>query len=257
MEGSRKRSNVLTKVSALMTEHPEGVPLKTVTIKYSQKYHQNLRLSDLGFKTISCLVKFLEDDLVICEDRVFHKMHFPQKDLHEGPLTNTQEGHGPAGLKIPQSAGSDNRQGVPPSALGSSSTCSPGTEPLTRSRPEEQATLKPTTPEVSPVSCAPAKQTRCEETKVHEICTVEPVLFHHRLHVKEQRNCQQTQSVAVYQIIQTHFWYSTCITGGKHRRLLSRRSCLPEDQVAVSRSHEYFCLKCQLPTEFLQYSCDI
>uniref|UniRef100_H2MER9 Wu:fj29h11 n=1 Tax=Oryzias latipes TaxID=8090 RepID=H2MER9_ORYLA len=147
MEGSRKRSNVLTKVSALMTEHPEGVPLKTVTIKYSQKYHQNLRLSDLGFKTISCLVKFLEDDLVICEDRVFHKMHFPQKDLHEGPLTNTQEGHGPAGLKIPQSAGSDNRQGVPPSALGSSSTCSPGTEPLTRSRPEEQATLKPTTPE--------------------------------------------------------------------------------------------------------------
>uniref|UniRef100_A0A3P9JKB7 Wu:fj29h11 n=1 Tax=Oryzias latipes TaxID=8090 RepID=A0A3P9JKB7_ORYLA len=130
MEGSRKRSNVLTKVSALMTEHPEGVPLKTVTIKYSQKYHQNLRLSDLGFKTISCLVKFLEDDLVICEDRVFHKMHFPQKDLPEGPLTNTQEGHG--------AAGSDNRQGVPPSALGSSSTCSPGTEPLTRSRPEEQ-----------------------------------------------------------------------------------------------------------------------
>ncbi|RVE59880.1 hypothetical protein OJAV_G00193380 [Oryzias javanicus] len=135
MEDEGKRDDVLTKVSALMTDHPEGVPLKTVTIKYSQKYHQNLRLSDVGFKTISCLVKFLKDDLVILEDRVFHKSHFPQK--------KTPECHRPAALKTLGSAASSSSENPQGFVSGpSTSSCTPGTQPFTGSKPKEQATLQ-------------------------------------------------------------------------------------------------------------------
>lgn len=128
-----------------MTDHPEGVPLKTVTIKYSQKYHQNLRLSDVGFKTISCLVKFLKDDLVILEDRVFHKIHFPQK--------KTQECHRPAALKTLESVASRSSENPLGLVSGSpTSSCTPETQPFTGCKPKEQATQQPRILEVSPIS---------------------------------------------------------------------------------------------------------
>ncbi|XP_031146992.1 protein NO VEIN isoform X1 [Sander lucioperca] len=77
-EDNKKIENVLENIVAMMTEHPDGIPLKMVAIVYSQKYRHNLALASLGFKTISCLVASLKEDLVVCGDLVFHKIHQPQ-----------------------------------------------------------------------------------------------------------------------------------------------------------------------------------
>lgn len=68
---------VLENVVTLMKEHPNGIPLKMVAIVYSQKYHHNLSLASLGFKTISCLVTSLKGDLVVRGEVVFPKIHTP------------------------------------------------------------------------------------------------------------------------------------------------------------------------------------
>ncbi|XP_045924345.1 protein NO VEIN [Micropterus dolomieu] len=76
-EDNERNENVLENIVALMKEHPDGIPLKKVAIVYSQKYHHNLALASLGFKTISCLVESLKGDLVVSGDVVFHKIHQP------------------------------------------------------------------------------------------------------------------------------------------------------------------------------------
>ncbi|XP_070783607.1 uncharacterized protein [Enoplosus armatus] len=68
---------VLENVVAMMKEHPGGIPLKKVAIVYSQKYHHNLALASLGFKTMSCLLTSLKDDLVVRGEVVFHTIHQP------------------------------------------------------------------------------------------------------------------------------------------------------------------------------------
>ncbi|KAM3591779.1 uncharacterized protein V6R79_007248 [Siganus canaliculatus] len=70
----------LENVVTMMKEHPDGVPLKMVAISYSQKYHKNLTLSSLGFKTMHCLVDHLKGDLVVKDEVVFHKIHQPPSD---------------------------------------------------------------------------------------------------------------------------------------------------------------------------------
>lgn len=76
----------LQNVVAMIKEHPEGIPLKMVAIVYSQKYHQNLTLTSLGFKTISCLVESLTD-IVMSGDLVFHRSHQPSTEPVEQKST--------------------------------------------------------------------------------------------------------------------------------------------------------------------------
>lgn len=78
--------NTLQNVVAMIKEHPEGIPLKMVAIVYSQKYRQNLSLTSLGFKTISCLVESLSD-IVVRGDLVFHKSHQPSTEPVEQKST--------------------------------------------------------------------------------------------------------------------------------------------------------------------------
>ena len=78
---------VLENILAMMKEHPHGIPLKKVAVVYSQKYHHNLALASLGFKTISCLVESLKGDLVLRDEVVFHKIHQPQNQPVGGTST--------------------------------------------------------------------------------------------------------------------------------------------------------------------------
>ncbi len=76
-EDNERSEEVLENVVALMKEHPDGIPLKKVAIVYSQKYRHNLSLASLGFKTITCLVASLKEDLVVRGEVAFHKNHQP------------------------------------------------------------------------------------------------------------------------------------------------------------------------------------
>ncbi|XP_031729731.1 protein NO VEIN isoform X1 [Anarrhichthys ocellatus] len=87
----QKIEKVLENVVAMMTEHPDGIPLKMVAIVYSQKYCRNLAIASLGFKTISCLVASLEGDLVVREEVVFHKIHQPQNQPVAGKPAKATE----------------------------------------------------------------------------------------------------------------------------------------------------------------------
>lgn len=87
-ENNTRNKTVLQKVVAVIKEHPDGIPLKTLAIAYSQKYHHNLVSASLGFKTISCLVASLKGDLVVRNEIVFHKDHpCPSKPIAEKPGT--------------------------------------------------------------------------------------------------------------------------------------------------------------------------
>ncbi|XP_029311722.1 uncharacterized protein LOC115024372 isoform X2 [Cottoperca gobio] len=77
-EDKEKIENVLENIVTMMTDFPDGVPLKMVAIVYSQRYHHNLALASFGFKTISSLVASLEGDLVVQGGVVFHKIYQPQ-----------------------------------------------------------------------------------------------------------------------------------------------------------------------------------
>lgn len=63
------------KILSLVEQHPEGIPLKKLTVAYSQKYHRNLTLSSLGFSSISSLVASLDGELYVDRDLVFHRSH--------------------------------------------------------------------------------------------------------------------------------------------------------------------------------------
>lgn len=78
-----ERQKILENVVSLVKEHPDGIPLKKVAVVYSQKYHHNLTLASLGFKTISNLVTSLKE-LVVREEDVFHETHrLPRETVPE------------------------------------------------------------------------------------------------------------------------------------------------------------------------------
>ncbi|KAM8729268.1 uncharacterized protein AB9X84_026582 isoform 1-T2 [Acanthopagrus schlegelii] len=88
---------VLKNIVDMIKEHPEGIPLKKVAIVYSQKYHHNLALAALGFTTISCLVAYLKEDLVVRGEMVFHKIHWPpSQPVAVGMSTKDNEDSRPA-----------------------------------------------------------------------------------------------------------------------------------------------------------------
>uniref|UniRef100_A0A8C8GLA8 HTH OST-type domain-containing protein n=1 Tax=Oncorhynchus tshawytscha TaxID=74940 RepID=A0A8C8GLA8_ONCTS len=70
-ETEKAQRNILS----LVEQHPEGIPLKKLTVAYSQKYHCNLTLSSLGFSSTSSLVASLEGELYVDKDLVFHRSH--------------------------------------------------------------------------------------------------------------------------------------------------------------------------------------
>ena len=125
-----KRS-ILKKVVAMMKEHPDGIPLKKVSIVYSQKYHQNLTLAQLGFKTISCLVESLEKDLGVMGEVVFHKIYLAQNQPRAG--TKAKENSRPATPQTPDPL-SRACSPAPPVPVSQWDTTSPHRVPLTQPR---------------------------------------------------------------------------------------------------------------------------
>ncbi|XP_062298890.1 uncharacterized protein wu:fj29h11 isoform X1 [Scomber scombrus] len=92
----KKMENVQENIVAMMKEHPDGVLLKKVAIAYSQKYHHNLAVASMGFKTISDLVESLKGDLVVEGEEVFHKIHHPRNRRSSGTSAKATEGSRPA-----------------------------------------------------------------------------------------------------------------------------------------------------------------
>ncbi|TNN81627.1 Transmembrane protein 238 [Liparis tanakae] len=144
-----KFENVLKNVVALMTEFPDGIPLKTVAIVYSQKYRHNLALASLGFRTISCLVASLKGDLVVRGDIVFHKIHQPQNQLLAGkPLKATEENRPATPQRTEPLLGKSSatpsapvpQVDVPPTASLCSSHCLPVNPLFPASKPAEKLT---------------------------------------------------------------------------------------------------------------------
>ncbi|XP_038160259.1 protein NO VEIN isoform X3 [Cyprinodon tularosa] len=143
---------ILENVVDLVKEHPEGIPLKKLEIFYDLSYKQNLSLSDLGFKNISCLVESLKEDLVVKQKRVFHKIYLPGGQPLAETSANIRKASRPT---TPQRAEclQESRNGNPPAAqvaasqldhnlIGSPLMASvryiPGNPPLTASQPAIQ-----------------------------------------------------------------------------------------------------------------------
>ncbi|KAM8836563.1 uncharacterized protein AB9W97_002193 isoform 1-T8 [Spinachia spinachia] len=91
-----KIEKVLENILAMIIKHPAGIPLKMVAKSYSQKYRHNLSLTSLGFKTISSLIKSLNEDLVLSGDVVFHKIHLLQNQPSPGKPRKSTEDNRPA-----------------------------------------------------------------------------------------------------------------------------------------------------------------
>ncbi|XP_067286203.1 uncharacterized protein wu:fj29h11 isoform X3 [Pseudorasbora parva] len=62
-------------VVEVVKENPKGIPLKLLSIFFSQKYRRNLKVSELGFSSISSFVDSLSDELFVEKERIFHKNH--------------------------------------------------------------------------------------------------------------------------------------------------------------------------------------
>ncbi|XP_035998446.1 protein NO VEIN isoform X3 [Fundulus heteroclitus] len=69
--------DVLENVVALVRQHPDGIPLKKLSMYYNQTYRTNLAIRDLNFTSNLSMVSSLED-LVVEGQLVFHKDHRPQ-----------------------------------------------------------------------------------------------------------------------------------------------------------------------------------
>ncbi|XP_069563541.1 uncharacterized protein [Brachyistius frenatus] len=98
-----KSNKILKNIVTMMKDYPDGIPLRIVAIVYNKTYHHNLTLASLGFKTISSLVAFLKEDLVVKGDKVFHKIHQPQKEPRAGTSTDATEDSRPATPQTPES----------------------------------------------------------------------------------------------------------------------------------------------------------
>ncbi|XP_034083344.1 protein NO VEIN isoform X4 [Gymnodraco acuticeps] len=101
-DDKENKERALENIVTMMTEHPHGILLRMVAIFYSQKYHHNMALSSLGFKTISCLVESLKEDLVVKGDMVFHKMFQPQNQPVAGKTAKAREDSRPATPQRPE-----------------------------------------------------------------------------------------------------------------------------------------------------------
>ncbi|KAM4524399.1 uncharacterized protein PAE49_000724 isoform 2-T3 [Odontesthes bonariensis] len=151
-----KRS-ILKNVVAMMKEYPDGIPLKKVSIVYSQKYHQNLALAHLGFKTISCLVDSLEEDLSVRGELVFHKIYLAQnqsrpatpqtpdslsRDYSPAPPFPVSKWDTTSPCRVPLNQPRGNLLSSPLISFGSSSSAQsiPGNSLVTASKPAEQLT---------------------------------------------------------------------------------------------------------------------
>lgn len=67
----------LERILNMMKLHPEGIPLKKLSVAYGQEYRQNLTLASLGFKSMADLVASLDEELVVEKEHVYHKIHRP------------------------------------------------------------------------------------------------------------------------------------------------------------------------------------
>ncbi|XP_072524200.1 uncharacterized protein [Salminus brasiliensis] len=66
-------------VVRLLEHHPQGIPLSKVAVFYSQRYHRNLTVADLGFTSIADFIASLSEDLEVQDGTVFHRKHGPQR----------------------------------------------------------------------------------------------------------------------------------------------------------------------------------
>ncbi|KAM3842547.1 uncharacterized protein ACN63O_022346, partial [Diretmus argenteus] len=108
-------------IVSMMTDHPDGVPLKMLSIAYSQRYHRNLTVSALGFKSISGLVKSLDQHLVVEGELVFHKTHRPPRGTGAGAgaqRTKPQPGKGPPPATPDANPPQVNARYGPPPSMG-------------------------------------------------------------------------------------------------------------------------------------------
>ncbi|XP_074476701.1 uncharacterized protein LOC141758850 isoform X3 [Sebastes fasciatus] len=74
-EDSETIEKVLEDIVAMVKQHLDGIPLKKLSVTYSQTYHKNLTLSSLVFDSMANLVASLERDLVVEGELVFYKNH--------------------------------------------------------------------------------------------------------------------------------------------------------------------------------------
>ncbi|XP_077101777.1 uncharacterized protein LOC143753264 isoform X1 [Siphateles boraxobius] len=66
---------VYNDVVELVKGNPRGIPLRLLSIFFSQEYQRNLKVSDLGFSSITSFIDSLSDELLVENERIFHKNH--------------------------------------------------------------------------------------------------------------------------------------------------------------------------------------
>uniref|UniRef100_A0A1A8UKW3 HTH OST-type domain-containing protein n=1 Tax=Nothobranchius furzeri TaxID=105023 RepID=A0A1A8UKW3_NOTFU len=103
LKASRRSAKRLKNLVALMKEHPGGIPLENVAHIYKQTYLKKLSPVSLGFKTMSCLVESLKEDLIVEGETVFHKTHLPGHQHEAWTSTNRKENSRPSTPHTPGS----------------------------------------------------------------------------------------------------------------------------------------------------------
>lgn len=66
---------VFKDVVELVKENPRGIPIRKLSMFFSQKYRRNLTVSDLGFSSIPSFVDSLSDELLVEKQTIYHKNH--------------------------------------------------------------------------------------------------------------------------------------------------------------------------------------
>ncbi|KAJ8413728.1 hypothetical protein AAFF_G00082350 [Aldrovandia affinis] len=74
---SRKTGTKMEKacldVLELLKQHPEGVPIKSLSNAFNQRYQRNLSMSELGFSSVTQFVDSLKDEVLVENDVAFHR----------------------------------------------------------------------------------------------------------------------------------------------------------------------------------------
>ncbi|XP_035522155.1 protein NO VEIN isoform X1 [Morone saxatilis] len=83
-DNSTDTRKVLGDIVSMVKQHSAGIPLKKLAVTYGQTYHKNLTLSTLGFDSIVSLVAYLNRDLVVKGELVFHKDHCRESQAGAG-----------------------------------------------------------------------------------------------------------------------------------------------------------------------------
>ncbi|XP_058649126.1 uncharacterized protein wu:fj29h11 isoform X2 [Onychostoma macrolepis] len=66
---------VFKDVVELVKDHPSGIPIRRLSMYFNQKYRRNLAVSEFGFKTVASFIDSLNDEVLVEEERIFHKNH--------------------------------------------------------------------------------------------------------------------------------------------------------------------------------------